>query len=89
MAELKPCPFCGSSDVRVSFRDLTTIPDDWKMLIFVKCNVCLAQSRAESLTVCRKEIECYMNSEELCPSMKNALANVSDAWNRRATDGKT
>lgn len=79
MAELKPCPFCGSKRINV-------VPSiGWLNKTTVFCADCNASTDAYEKTPERFELiegDIYRRIPEV-PAERNAI----NAWNRRASDG--
>ena len=72
--ELKPCPFCGGEDVFVHWKGARY----GRVIYFVKCEKCGAQTRAFSLYA---DIDELKNSPE---EWNNSAAfNATESWNRR------
>ena len=83
MAELKPCPFCGGTKLKVdSKRSNNTRWKDGKRfsshVVTVRCNRCFARGPATSV---------LLGSHEYAATRKGEDAAI-EAWNRRAEDGK-
>lgn len=76
MAELKPCPFCGSKPItRISFRTSPAGTIKASVDVYIKCPECN----------CRKNIMlelCDTDFEKAQCAMEEAIK----AWNRRATE---
>ena len=52
MIELKPCPFCGSADIEISFRYPLLGKKELRMLVVCNCCGCMtAQYRNEDKAV--------------------------------------
>lgn len=76
MAILKPCPFCGSHEVRECIKETETVKQGRRVyLLFMKCYVCDASSKAFAFNE---------DSEE--DSYWEAWGNAVNAWDRRVGD---
>lgn len=76
---IKPCPFCGSTSVRVAYKDLLVVAENElgqkkiKAKSYVMCNKCFARSKPFIITA-----EKYNQPYELMK--KTAIEN----WNKRS-----
>ncbi len=71
MAELKPCPFCGGTNVKLGAFSIS--PD-----CYVICNDCGA-------SIEKSVAWGNMNTKE---HDQKCLSVLTEAWNRRAEDGR-
>lgn len=73
--ELKPCPFCGGeAEIKKGKINL----DDYVQVHCTKCGASIPKTLIDHLTyICGKQVRF---SEE------NAIARVTNIWNRRADD---
>ena len=84
MAELKPCPFCGGNKLKVdskkgnNFRYINGKREEYHV-VTVRCNKCHARGPAASVYLPRF-------SYDAVGVMNDAAI---EAWNRRASDGKS
>ena len=72
---LKPCPFCGSKEIRVLCN-----PGRYGHFVTVKCEVCGAQSGFKKVERCA--INC--TEGEFCEEAKQAMRIAETRWNQRA-----
>ena len=78
MAGLKPCPFCGSTSLKVESKHNGTHYWTGTHSATVRCNKCHARGSTAS---CKVDTNRYGADEE---TKRKAI----EAWNRRAEDGK-
>lgn len=89
--ELKPCPFCGSTKLKI---DKKSVLDRHTRLgvrlerhtYSVRCNVCHARGRSiGGIVVDEKDAlaNCYKHTTD-----KELAERAIAGWNRRANDGK-
>lgn len=71
---LKPCPFCGSKDIRP---DIVHIKGTVKFMSLIKCDCCGAQTKAFAF----KDMDDW--------EMERALDKTIAAWQRRASCEET
>lgn len=77
MAEMKPCPFCGSKPItRISFRTSPCGTIKASVDVYIKCPECRC-IRSIVLELCDTDFE----------KAKSAMEKAIEAWNGRATDG--
>ena len=94
MAELKPCPFCGSTKLKLESKsrkagytgiDALVEQDTYS----VRCNVCHARGGAVGGKVIKSCSHIY---EHYIPEWATTSAALKrkaiEAWNRRAEDGR-
>lgn len=76
MAELKPCPFCGSGEISFDYRSVgrNRFRED-VFITFLKCDICGAQSRTFAFDGSDIEDRGFAESK------------ATAAWNRRCSDG--
>ena len=74
MSELKPCPFCGSTSLKIESKHNGTHYWTGTRSATVRCNKCHARGGTAS---CKVEIGKY-SADEVTKSQ------AIDAWNRRA-----
>lgn len=84
MAELKPCPFCGGTKLKVdSKRSNNTRWEAGKPIaahvVTVRCKRCFARGPATSVLLGEHEYGAIRKGEE----------SAIEAWNRRAEDGNS
>lgn len=83
MAELKPCPFCGGTDIRYSLK--ITGHFDVRYHAAMYCNNCHCYgARTLTKTVRHEDYKGRTEIENNVEVKQNAI----EAWNRRAEDGK-
>ena len=76
MAKLKPCPFCGGTDLDYGVKKTDNIKDNCLVvLVWVECCVCGSKTRAVS----------FLNRSRY--EAERAFDRAERAWNRRADDG--
>lgn len=84
MAELKPCPFCGSEKTRLNFHQAKYYGQNHsgakkiKFTGYIVCNKC--RSRGKPVSVISDRVNCrgwYADLEE------EMLPLATEAWNRR------
>ena len=81
--ELKPCPFCGGTDIRCSFKVAGRFIKQYRVAMF--CNDCHAYG-PRILTI-KKEHDDYRGRDAVTKDERYE-AEATEAWNRRAEDGK-
>ena len=94
MAELKPCPFCGSTKLKLESKsrragwtgiDALVEQDTYS----VRCNVCHARGGAAGGRVIKSHLYVYRdNMPEWAVTAEELKHKAIEAWNRRAEDGK-
>ena len=77
MKELKPCPFCGSKEIKVILEHDPECGRCW----YVRCEGCYAHST--SMVECWDKQEPENAYKEIIRATEQAMA----AWNRRKQDG--
>ena len=93
MAELKPCPFCGGTKVKVESRGKlagwTGIDAIVERITYsVRCNVCHARGSTAGGKVIVSHKHVYQDHMPDWAVTEDALeAEAIDAWNRRADNG--
>ena len=78
MSKLKPCPFCGSEEVKVVLEHDRTCGRCW----FVQCQDCYAQGASAVESVDGQE------PDEAYEQIVRATNTAKEAWNRRVQDGE-
>ncbi len=77
MPKLMPCPFCGSTDLKIDIDRTNKIFGETQFTVTVQCMKCHARG-----PVVRMVRHCGLpNEREICEEM------VAEAWNRRALNG--
>lgn len=80
--KLKPCPFCGSTKLKINWKTRKTRYSTYECFCYrtlsVRCNVCKARGGAVS-----GEIGAHDTEEH-----KKLKAKAVEAWNRRAESEK-
>lgn len=71
--ELKKCPFCGGT------ADVWKRPGKYGTMVFVKCDICEAQTRVKTAKAVEDEDEFWEQT---------AVQQVFDLWNRRRADAE-
>ena len=77
MAELKPCPFCGGTKLKIDSKRTYNYSLE-HCSVTVRCMKCHARSPVVGINLPRGQY----NEREICEGA------VVEAWNRRAEDGK-
>ena len=92
MAELKPCPFCGGTKLKVDGCVKTTNFSKNRGLdearFSVRCNKCHARGGTQSGYTRNGFYSLSEDGEKLLESGEQIRARAIEAWNRRAGDGK-
>ena len=93
MAELKPCPFCGSTKLKIESKsryagctgiDALVEQDTYS----VRCNVCHARGGTGGGRVIKSHLYVYRdNMPEWAVTSEELKQKSIEAWNRRAGDG--
>ena len=78
MSKLKPCPFCGSEEVKVVLEHDRICGRCW----FVQCQDCYAQGALAIESVNGQE------PDEAYEQIVSATNTAKQAWNRRAHNGE-
>ena len=76
MADLKPCPFCGFTDINFDYKYFHKSRCAVDFLVYLECQCCGAKTRSQ-----------FAASEDE-ESVTAAEARAINAWNRRAEDGR-
>ena len=94
MAELKPCPFCGSTKLKMESKQTKAGYTGISALVLretysIRCNVCHARGGAAGGKVIHSCLDVYRNNMPVWATTKEELQQrATEAWNRRAEDGK-
>ena len=83
MAELKPCPFCGGTDIRCSFKVSGRFIIQYRVAMF--CNDC--HTYGPRVLTIKKEHDDYRGRDAVTKDEKYEAA-AAEAWNRRGEDEK-
>ena len=94
MAELKPCPFCGgtrlkldSKQTRAGYTGIDALVE--RETYSVRCNVCHARGGAVGGKVIHSRLDVYKDNMPKWATTSDELkAKAIDAWNRRTNDGR-
>lgn len=93
MAELKPCPFCGSTKLKLDSKSTKAGYTGIDALVeqethSVRCNVCHARGSACGGKVIHSHIDVYKDNMPIWASTSEELrVKAIEAWNRRADNG--
>lgn len=96
MNELKPCPFCGSTKLKIDSkqkrigRNGLGCPVD-QVTFSVRCNVCHARGGAKGGKVLRTQFYIYRENREAplpewAKTEEQLRAEAIEAWNRRVSE---
>ena len=94
MAELKPCPFCGGTKLKLESKSTKAGYTGINALVerdtySVRCNVCHARGGATGGKVIKSYLHIYRDNMPKWATTKEELQQKAiEAWNRRAEDGK-
>lgn len=87
MTDLKPCPFCGSTKLKIERKRSRNVGRTEMHTYSVRCNVCHARGSTVSgrimsdpWALCSQTSEWFMTDEML-------EEKAVEAWNRRAENG--
>lgn len=90
--ELKPCPFCGSTKLKLDKKQTKAGYTGIDALVeqktySVRCNVCHARGGSAGGKVICSRLDVYRDNMPNWATTKEELQRKAiDAWNRRATD---
>lgn len=76
--DLKPCPFCGESKVRVVISDVREYMGDIHALHEVECLTC-------GVGTCKYTTVYSFDNNKVLQCKRDGRQMAIDAWNRRAT----
>lgn len=77
MAELKPCPFCGGTKLKIDSKRASQCGKTAHCYVSVRCMKCHARSPVVGINMPNG----HYNEREICKTA------VIEAWNRRVSDG--
>lgn len=85
MAELKPCPFCGGTKLKMDRKMLGGYPAEYSLYTYsVRCNVCHARGGAVGGRVMNDPWTRCAQFPDWTTTDENLEAKAIEAWNRRA-----
>lgn len=79
MSELKPCPFCGGTKLKIDSKRTFKYGKEKHCSVTVRCMKCHARGPVVGINM----PDGRYNEIQLCEK------ETSEAWNRRADDGRT
>ena len=84
MAKLKPCPFCGSTKLKIESKSRKINALVKQDTYSVRCNVCHARGGATGGKVIKSCLYAYRdNMQEWTTTKEELQQKAIEAWNRR------